>query len=171
MEFFGERSVPVALMSLGIGFASLSIWFRFINPFSWGTPEFIGLLGFGALAIVLGSLERIVYVTRTGVVRSRGGQSDIYRTSATLSALVPSTAKGGDRITIYGARFGPGNQDCALTVDGHLVLFDYWSDSKIMFTVSEKASPAFAAKLHAELAVQVVVEGRPSTNVLPLRII
>jgi hypothetical protein len=57
--WFGGRSVPTLLFALGIAFASLAVSLRENGAQEWPSPVFIGLLGFGAILILAGSIERV----------------------------------------------------------------------------------------------------------------
>lgn len=57
--WFGGRSVPTLLFALGIAFASLAVSLRENGAQEWPSPVFIGLLGFGAVLILAGSIERV----------------------------------------------------------------------------------------------------------------
>jgi hypothetical protein len=60
IEIFGEASVPVTLISLGLAFAGASVGAGVDQVSGWSMPEYIGAVSFGALLVVLGCLERIV---------------------------------------------------------------------------------------------------------------
>ena len=60
LEFFGDASIPVVLMSLGLAFAGVAIGARLEDTSTWCAPEFLGTLGFGALLVILGCLERLI---------------------------------------------------------------------------------------------------------------
>jgi hypothetical protein len=109
---------------------------------------------------------------------SQGGYLGKKLTSApsvTLSALIPSTAKASDPISVYGSNFGdpdsdgnPGSNSTVL-VSGATVAVakGNWSDSKITFTMPP-AAPDGPWKKGQDVAVQVVANGQVSQNTLPL---
>jgi hypothetical protein len=59
---FGRRSVPLSLIALGTSFAAADIGARVDDSQVWTTPEFLSLLGFAALLVIFGCLERLLQV-------------------------------------------------------------------------------------------------------------
>jgi hypothetical protein len=81
MEFLGERSVATALIALGNAFAIVAVVAQFVDPLRLSTPDFLGLLGFGAIQIGLGCFQRVGL--RRGVYREPSEQRPIEEAGST----------------------------------------------------------------------------------------
>jgi hypothetical protein len=60
LELLGEKSVPLVLIAVGIGIVAADDSIEVNQVTGWGNPEYVGMLAFAALLIVLGCVERIV---------------------------------------------------------------------------------------------------------------
>ena len=60
LELFGEKSIPVILIAVGLGIVAADDGAEVNRVAGWATPEYVGSLAFAALLIILGCLERIV---------------------------------------------------------------------------------------------------------------
>ncbi len=60
LELFGEKSVPLVLIAVGIGMVAADDSIEVNRVTGWGEPEYVGMLAFAALLVLLGCLERIV---------------------------------------------------------------------------------------------------------------
>ena len=115
-----------------------------------------------------GSLMVLMGLSQGGYL----GKKLASATPVTLSSLVPSTAKAGDTVQIFGTNFGGPGQDSALILDGAVAPADpkRWSDSKIGLVIP--AQPPAGGKWQAgqQVVVQVVASGQLSTNTVTLTI-
>ncbi len=152
---FGERSVPIVLVSLGISVALLSTAFRYETPGQWSQTDFLALLAFGALLAVLGCSERVV----RPMVRVARGRIH-------LDSVTPPVATPGDYVRIDGVNFGDRTQDSAVMLNGDRrdVPDGFWSDTTIMFAVPDRARDGHAWRPGERLILQVVAAGQLSSN-------
>ena len=60
LVFGGDTSFGIILTSLGTAFALFSIGAWLDRLDGWGTTEFLAVLGFGALQVVLGSIAMMI---------------------------------------------------------------------------------------------------------------
>jgi hypothetical protein len=60
LKLFGPAGFDAALVVLGCGFAAVSVHARLSDPFVWQLGEFLATLGFAALLVVLGCLDRLL---------------------------------------------------------------------------------------------------------------
>jgi hypothetical protein len=59
-KYYASSAVSFILIGTGVATVPLALWLRFSSPHTFASPEFLGLLGFGMIALVLGSIERLV---------------------------------------------------------------------------------------------------------------
>jgi hypothetical protein len=60
LELLGERSVPVVLIALGLSIVAADDEIEVTRIPGWGEPQYVGMLAFAALLVLLGCIERIV---------------------------------------------------------------------------------------------------------------
>lgn len=93
LELFGEKSVPLVLIAVGIGMVAADDSIEVNQVTGWGEPEYVGMLAFAALLVLLGCLERIVELrsARRPVVQrpQRIGNADRQVSEVPPSQSVP----------------------------------------------------------------------------------
>ena len=72
VNLFGEAGFGAVLVAMGTAIALTSMWLRLEFTKEWAAPEFVGLLSFGALQVVLGSVERLVLANSSKTSREGG---------------------------------------------------------------------------------------------------
>ncbi len=60
LELLGEKSVPLVLIALGLSIVAADDEIEVTRIPGWGEPQYVGMLAFAALLVVLGCIERIV---------------------------------------------------------------------------------------------------------------
>jgi hypothetical protein len=60
LDLFGARGVPLVLIAIGIGMVAADDSIEVNRVTGWGEPEYVGMLAFAALLVVLGCIERLV---------------------------------------------------------------------------------------------------------------
>lgn len=164
INVFGERSVPIVLVSLGISFALLTVALKVeLGPQQWSQIDFVALLVFGSVLVAFGCLERLVHpvpipVRDTGPIK--------------LGSISPSVAKPGEVVRVDGGNFGNVPKNRAVLLNGTEVRDTLlaWSDSSITFTVPTLAPGGQSWRPGERVDVQVVANGRSSSDRLSLQI-
>lgn len=72
----GSSKFSVVLVTLGTTFAAFSIGARLDDPKVWGSSEFLAVLGFGALQVLLGFIEERFVVRSPERIRTPASNGD-----------------------------------------------------------------------------------------------